>query len=319
MKRNNHAMLGKILDLLTLLTEIITILVALWFVIWMAVGDSVAYLGYINALGFLFALATAACAIFLAARKKWVWAAFAAMLAAILWTMGSGINFGAGQQSRPKETIRIISASLRGLNKNMDAAALQLAKYDADIIAAQEASNAEQLVAALSKHSGKKWFLHSSAGYSILSRYPVGAPAKVHKYWGSAQIKLNGKSIILWTLHAPKAFSRPIENRVYFTDLVDMVRAERPDIVLGDFNATPWNFGYHIMSKSMTSAHGAAGFGPGNSFPAPGRRSGLLGAFSRIDHIFVDKRHIAANAFTGRASAGADHHPVIADIEFISR
>ena len=64
----------------------------------------------------------------------------------------------------------------------------------------------------------------------------------------------------------------------------------------------------------MNNAQQSAGFGPGSSFPGPARISGIAGAFSRIDHIFVKRGIAIANAFTGSAYHKSDHHPVIADV-----
>jgi endonuclease/exonuclease/phosphatase family metal-dependent hydrolase len=49
-------------------------------------------------------------------------------------------------------------------------------------------------------------------------------------------------------------------------------------------------------------------------FPTRARRLGLAFPYVRIDHVFVDSTLRPLQAFTGRASPGADHLPVIVDL-----
>jgi len=289
--------------------------VACWFALWMAFGDSIAYLGYLNALGFLLGLIAFAAAIASAFLRSWLWAGGGLVLAVILLVMGSGLNFGAGGEASAG-SIRIVSASLRGLNRDMESAATRLSGYDADIIALQEVRDAQAFRAALVKETDAEWYLMSDGAYAVLSTYPVTLAQNKLKYWSGASIDLGPKKLTLWNIHAPKSYAKPIDNSAYYVDLLDAIRAQKPDLVVGDFNATPWNYGFRLIAREMTEAHDAAGFGPGNSFPAAGRRIGLLGAFSRVDHIFVKPGHRITGAFTGKASRGSDHHPVVADIDF---
>ena len=306
--------------MLSLLSKSGIAIVALWLLIWLAAGDSIAYLGYINALGFLFALFALFAAIILLVLRRWIWAAAGLGMALILIFIGIGMNFGAGPGiAKPDNSIRVISASLRGLNKDMQSAASRLASYDAEIITVQEVSNAAALKMELEKIAGRPYFIATDGPYSILSVFPVSHAETDAKGWSGAAIAYKGRSLQIWNIHAPKAYSRPVENSVYFAELIDALRARQPDIIAGDFNASPWNQGYRLVSREMNEAHSEAGFGSGNSFPARGRRVGLLGAFTRIDHIFVTPRHKVVNAFTGKASQGADHHPVVADIVFAER
>jgi len=289
--------------------------VACWFALWMAFGDSIAYLGYLNALGFIFgliALASAMASLFL---RSWLWAGIGFILAAILLVTGSGLNMGAGGE-KAAGSIRIASASLRGINRDMASAAARLASYDADIIALQEVHDATAFRDELAKRTGTKWHLVLDGAYAVLSTFPITLAQNKSKRWNSATVQLGHRKMTLWNLRAPKSFAKPIDNSVYYVGLLDAIRAQKPDIVVGDFNATPWNYGFRMVAREMTEAHDAAGFGPGNSFPAAGRRIGILGAISRIDHIFVKPGHRITNAFTGRASSGSDHHPVVADIDF---
>ena len=289
--------------------------VACWFVLWMFFGDSIAYLGYLNALGFLFGLFVFVAAIVSAFLRSWLWAGGGLLLTVILLVMGSGLNFGAGGEASAN-SIRIVSASLRGLNRDMESAATRLAGYDVDIIALQEVRDAKAFRDALVEETNAEWYMVSDGAYAVLSTYPVALAQNTSKHWSGTSIELGRRQLTLWNLHAPKSYAKPIDNSAYYVGLLDAIRAQKPDLVVGDFNATPWNYGFRLIAGEMAEAHDAAGFGPGNSFPAAGRRIGFLGAFSRVDHIFVKPGHRITGAFTGKASRGSDHHPVVADIDF---
>jgi len=147
-----------------------------------------------------------------------------------------------------------------------------------------------------------------------VSRTTSGEVAQPRVSGVATTIALPGRDLGVWTLRAPKAYDKPLINRQFFQDLSTSIATAQPDAVIGDFNASPWNHGYAVMTRMMKNAQKSAGFGPGSSFPGPGRSSGLLGAFARIDHVFVKPQIHVSNAFTGQAYQESDHHPVIADI-----
>jgi endonuclease/exonuclease/phosphatase family metal-dependent hydrolase len=294
------------------------IFIVLWLCVWAAMGDSIAYLGYINAMGMMFASIAIIAGIALAFCRSWIWSGAAFVIGFVLIWMGSGLNFGASSARLAVNTgsMRIVSASVRGLNKDMAGVAERVLSYNPDIIAVQEASDAAALHNEVSRRTQKPWYSATYLGFVVLARKPV-VLLDDKKNAGLIEVRIdNGTAnpFRLWNIHAPKNFERASDNTNFYIDLIDNIRAKKPDFVVGDFNASPWNYGYKITALEMDNAHAAAGFGPGNSFPARGRAMGLFGAFSRIDHIFVDRKYTVINAFTGSASNGADHHPVIADV-----
>lgn len=290
----------------------------IWLLIWAAFGDGLPNLGYINAGAIPIAIGAAISALALLFWRSYIWAAAGAVFFCLIFAMGSGFNFSASPEVKAGD-IRIVSASLRGLNKNMDAAAQRIAGYDGDIIALQEASDFPAFMKKLNAITDVKWYSARENTYAIISKFPTVVDASDSKYWNSAKVETPKGSLVIWNIHAAKDFGRPAANRTFYVNLLDDLNVKNPDIILGDFNATPWNYGYRLINKKMTNAHQVAGLGSGASFPARGRSIGILGAFSRIDHIFVKPKYRAVNAFTGEASRGSDHHPVIADIEISAR
>lgn len=290
----------------------------MWLLIWAAFGDGLPNLGYINAGAIPIAVGAAISALALLFWRSYIWAAAGVVFFCLIFAMGSGFNFSASSEVKAGD-IRIVSASLRGLNKNMVAAANRIAGYDADVVALQEVRDFSKFMDEYRKITGIEWYNVKKKNYVILSKYPTVIDKSDNKYWNSARVETPKGSLVIWNIHAAKNFGRPAENRTYYVYLLDEMNKHRPDMIMGDFNATPWNYGYRLINKKMTNAHQVAGLGPGASFPARGRSIGLLGAFSRIDHIFVKPKYRAVNAFTGEASIGSDHHPVIADVEISDR
>lgn len=292
----------------------LTALIIIWLLLWASLGDGVSYLGYINAGGFVFGFIAAICGIFLLIRKRWFVAIPSFLLAGFLIAYPSGGNFAAGEDRLNPSDIRIMSASLRGLNRDMAGTAKKLAQYDADIIGLQEVYDPAAFQSALQKASGRKYNITVKGKLVLLSAYQLEQIDNGADKVLAANIMTPGRALAVWTLRAPKAYDKPLTNRQFFSDLKKNIAKSSPDAVIGDFNATPWNDGYVAMAKNMVNAQQSAGFGPGSSFPGPARMSGAAGALARIDHIFVKTGITIANAFTGTAYHKSDHHPVIADL-----
>ncbi len=305
-----------------LLPRLAVLGVLVWLAVWATIGDSIAYLGFINGAGVIWGLSCLIFAVAFAFERAWIWMSVTALLGAAILANGTGTNTAmlAGDKSaRSDDEIRIVSASLRGRNKNMDDAARVLASYDPDILAVQEASEKEQLQEALERETGQSWNMVSREFLLILTRAQISEqPEAELDHLLRATVGLNGGPFNIWTLRGPKSFDRPVVNSRYFAELQSLIASEEPDAVTGDFNATPWNDAYKRINQQMTNAHAAAGLGLGNSFPSDGRLSGMFGAFARIDHIFVKRTVPIVGAFAGHASDGADHHPVVVDVRIDS-
>ncbi|MEO1045720.1 MAG: endonuclease/exonuclease/phosphatase family protein [Pseudomonadota bacterium] len=289
------------------------LLILLWFGLWFAVGDSLSYFGYINAGGLVFGITAIIIAVILTMLRDWITAPLAAIVGFGLMLMPSGTNMAAGEERQFASDLRVMSASLRGLNRDMAGSARHLARYDADIIGLQEVHDAEAFRQALEEETGKPWNVVTQNNLALLSHHPVRAEALAINGVLKTRVMVDGRRFSVWTLRAPKAFETPTVNRLFYRDLAEAIANETPDAVIGDFNASRWNEGYAIMSDLMQNAQKSAGFGPGSTFPGPARRSGLFGAYVRIDHIFAARELRIANAFTGGAYIQSDHHPVIAD------
>ncbi len=288
--------------------------IACWLAAWALLGDSVAYLGFINAGGLVYGFVALAAGLVLLFRRRWIIGVSGLALAIFLLAYPSGTNIAASEDRLLPSDIRIMSASLRGLNQDMAGTAAHLAQYDADIIGLQEVYDANAFKTALENTTQKTWYMAVQGKLTILAAFPVTINAAPVQSILSAQIAIPGRTLTVWTLRAPKAYQKPLVNRQFFSALAKEIDVLEPDAVIGDFNASPWNHGYSTMDAKMVNAQKAGGFGAGSSFPGPARNSGLLGAFARIDHVFVRQERRIVNAFTGTAYKTSDHHPVVADL-----
>ena len=100
----------------------------------------------------------------------------------------------------------------------------------------------------------------------------------------------------------------------------DIISADGPIILGGDFNTTEQSQIYRLVSQHLQNAHWEAGWGFGFTFPFPVhliRRKFSLPPLVRIDHIFYSDHFFAHNAGTLTESGGSDHLPVFAEFSWI--
>ena len=98
--------------------------------------------------------------------------------------------------------------------------------------------------------------------------------------------------------------------------LADIATRDEPVVVVGDFNSTDLSDVYRLMSKNLTDAHRAAGWGLGYTFPAHGRDFKGVPVprrFMRLDMIFHSDEFVARHCLVGRAHGESDHLPVLAE------
>lgn len=100
----------------------------------------------------------------------------------------------------------------------------------------------------------------------------------------------------------------------------DIIPADGPIILGGDFNTTDQTQIYRLVSQHLQNAHWEAGWGFGFTFPFSVRRirgKYPLSQLVRIDHISYSDNFFAHNAGTLTESGGSDHLPVVAEFSWI--
>jgi vancomycin resistance protein VanJ len=291
-----------------------------WYLLFLTFGDDLRGLGYANAAGFWFGGAALALAAILF-RMGVLWLSVLSLVlgASILIHGGPYTPFAQVAPPRKGMPIRVVTASLRGLNDDMKDAAETLAGAGADILVLQEVSRPAELSASLERSSGRRWFVATGGGQLTLSRWPLRHVVRAHDLL-EVHIVSPGGDFRVWNVRAPKSFMRPDQNRRYIAALIDLIaRAGNQGIAAGDFNATPWNDGYRDVHRLLDDVRDRSGWGPGFTFPSNARQMGALGPFLRIDHIMADRRFVPIGVLTRAASRGADHLPVVADFAFVPR
>jgi endonuclease/exonuclease/phosphatase (EEP) superfamily protein YafD len=88
--------------------------------------------------------------------------------------------------------------------------------------------------------------------------------------------------------------------------------AERPVIVAGDFNTTPWSPYFQDLLAGAGLRNAAEGHGYIGTWPAP-----FWPALIPIDHVLL-KGPLAATAVRRGPAIGSDHYPIIADLRLLS-
>lgn len=283
----------------------------LWLAVWLAVGDGIRWLGYANAMGFFWGLMALCAGLILLAIGHRLFALPGVMLGAVIIAHGVPLRITAPDPEPAARDIRIVTASARGQNRDMAALARTVLTHRPDIVMLQEVSDSAALLAAVETLDRRQWHDASAGGLVTLSRWPV---RKIDAAGGVLRVRIGAgaTAITAWNLRAPKNYRDPLVNAHFHAALSESVEQQKPDIVAGDFNATPWNDGYGVMRRRMINAFDQAGAGTGFTFPSDARRMGALFAFVRIDHLFLAPGWTARQAMVGSASHGADHHPVIA-------
>ena len=86
-------------------------------------------------------------------------------------------------------------------------------------------------------------------------------------------------------------------------------------VLCGDFNMTPYNLSYKMITEDLAfnDAHSQAGTGFGLTFPASERRISILGTMLRLDYIF-HRGFQSVKTSVIKASEESDHLAVVTDL-----
>jgi endonuclease/exonuclease/phosphatase (EEP) superfamily protein YafD len=165
----------------------------------------------------------------------------------------------------------------------------------------------------------------------LISRYPLIAqpkPAGANRVQ-HALVESPAGLISVWNLHPIPVITAGWETQRATLNLVAVAiaREERPLIVLGDFNTTEQTDNYRLIATHLTDVHWAVGQGFGFTFPDLSRavspdQPWLLrlllqtGPVVKIDHIFVSDHFTPLELHVAPTSAGSDHRPVTATLQY---
>lgn len=216
-----------------------------------------------------------------------------------------------------RDEIVVLSFNSYGLRSDPKEVAELIAAAMPMIAVLQEVREPNAILDSLNRLAGDAKFNMAASGQSIVfSQSPVEPQPKI----GNTQhviVRLPSEFVHIWNVHLPKILAEEsVQDRAVTRLLAAVEQFSGASIIAGDFNTTQLNDTYKKLRQSLHNAHEEAGFGFGFSFPAPGRRMGLLMPFVRIDHIFYSQELQASAAWTLRDYAGSDHFPVAARLSF---
>lgn len=279
-------------------------------------------------------------------RSRWVWLG---ILAPLLWF---GVEYGAlflpssvdvppvvaqeaGAQGTP---LRVMTLNTWKEDDQGGDFAAKVEKWQPQLIAVQEVSSRFRLdLEALEKEW--PYQAHGRTGgrgrVALLSKLPILSDDVDSDWLGchcmQVVVSWHGQAIRVIVVHiwAPsydldtqgaiplvRDFDASHQNVTYDALLQQVESSIEPIIILGDFNTTERQSGYHrLYETGFKDAHEEVGWGLGHTYPAPFRVIWWLPiSLIRIDHVFYNAAWRATQVWTSSLMA-SDHQALLVDLE----
>ncbi len=234
-------------------------------------------------------------------------------------------------QERSGETLKIMSVNLMYGRGDAEALLAQIEREKPDVVVFQEwtAGAGETLRDALGRtfpHSSEQ-VRDDAFGQAVFSKRPFAAeprPFPALNGFFEPQIcfgvDVGGRTMRITDVHLlpPVGFAYFNEQRKaarrYGDWCTDEGRNDRPDVLVGDFNA-PGRTGVirALGNAGLTDAHDAAGWWRGSTWPRVGVLAWAPGL--RLDHAMIRGTVECVEARTGE-DFGSDHRPVIVRVRW---
>jgi endonuclease/exonuclease/phosphatase (EEP) superfamily protein YafD len=256
-----------------------------------------------------------------AVRRRWGLLAAAALVC--VWHLSWALPPLVPRSPPPVagETLRVVSANLLMVHQNPDTLAAELEAADADVMVLQEYSSRWDAAA-----TQRGWFglyphhatvvRDDSFGCAIFSRVPlegVGIVTMAGLPQLEATLELHGEAVDLLNVHTlPPRIASYVEGHHEGTKAILAwvdERGDRPFVVTGDFNSTPYSRFAAAMDDRAEDAWDLAGRGYGHTAP-----NGLFPLPPiRLDHIYLSRSLTVTSVEMG-TGVGSDHRPLIAEV-----
>ena len=256
-----------------------------------------------------------------AVRKRWALASLTGLVCLwhLTWVVGPWIPND--PPAARGGSLTLVSANLLMVHPDPDVLAEELESFDADILMLQEYSPRWESTAIR-----RGWFeiyphqasvvRSDSFGCAIFSRVPL-SDVEVVSMAGlpqlQATIEVDGVEVDLLNVHTlpPRIASYVPGHHEGTADILRWVddRGERPFVVTGDFNSTPYSRFARQMKPRAEDAWDLAGWGHGHTAPN--------GVFPippiRLDHVYVSRGLTVTDVALGEG-VGSDHRPLVVDL-----
>lgn len=252
-------------------------------------------------------------AISAAATGRWVLVIAAASTALGLAALGWPFVRSSGQRpvNDVRPILRIFHGNLLYRNTTIDGIAAVVVDLDADLLAFTEYTPEHQatlltsrLVAAFPNRVENPE--PRAGGSALWSRYPlIPIPALPALYRSTAAFVEAFGGFAVAVVHPPNPLPNLPEWRNELADLARLYEVpERPAIIVGDLNATPWHPPFRrVLSAGWRDAHQVTARGFSGSWPSD---KWWMPPMLRLDHLLVDDTFVV-EAVVEVDLPGSDH------------
>ncbi|HZA67117.1 MAG TPA: endonuclease/exonuclease/phosphatase family protein [Geminicoccaceae bacterium] len=266
------------------------------------------------------------CVVALAVRAYPIAAALAVVALVHGWAI-KDLWLGGGASAAPGGVpVRIVSANVLAVNPTPAAVPALVRASDADLVMLVEANRrrwgkALSELAALYPYRAPQALPEGGVPVVLFSRLPIVREEVVRAPRGQrpyllAELTVGGQPLMVVGVHpsspSPGEPHRSRRRNHELDHIAAIVRdADRPLIVAGDFNSTPWSphFRDLIAAGGLRNAAGGQGYVP--TWPR-----WFWPALIPIDHVLL-KGPLAVTTIRRGRAIGSDHYPIIADLRLL--
>jgi endonuclease/exonuclease/phosphatase (EEP) superfamily protein YafD len=248
--------------------------------------------------------------------RKPLMIAAAGVVVANLVLFAFALQGAAAPAGKPDRFARIVTFNVWSGNRHTDDIAQFLVNTDADVVVLEEIVTPQREKLRMLLKDKYPYFI---GRYDVVmfSKYPISEAGQIR---GGSTNPRARRAMLTWTtvdikgvpvdiagVHNAYPFNAT-DQAAYMPTLIDFARErERPLIVAGDFNLTPWS----VKLQRFAQETGLRRF---NTFmPTWPMNRRTLPPFVAIDNIFASPEFARIDVETG-PPLGSDHRPLIADI-----
>ncbi len=248
------------------------------------------------------------------------WPAGLVLVAAALFNVAviAPLYLGSGPKPAAGPELRVVTFNVQASNRQRPAVMDWIRSQDAELVFMVESSfewedAAER--AALPYTIDQRVPLRRVFGVTLLARQGLAVESRPLFFGDRAAVEatvtLDGQRIAVLAIHprSPTSKARADRRDEYLRLVASWARSQdRPALVIGDFNATPWSASFRRLTAGAGLRNSQVGFGLQPTFPA-----GWGPLMIPIDHALHTPDLAVVERRTG-PSLGSDHRPLIVTV-----
>lgn len=262
-----------------------------------------------------YAFALILMAIFLAAGRWGRSAAIVAVAAIVNLAVIIPLYFGEGKTLPPEDPVRVLSYNLLSSNERFGDVAAYIRELDPDVVFLHEASRPWEVAmeaADLGYVVTRSRSPELIFGTLVLSREGDRVTSFGFTLGGPRAVEVIHDGVAFLGVHplAPTSAERSALRNAQIDFAAEWSNQQQgPNVVVGDFNATPWSYPVRHLLAQTELRNSQSGFGVQASFPA----SGNFLIRVPIDHLFHSPDLAVVDRVLG-PPMGSDHYPLVVDL-----